>query len=252
MKQSLLVSLVAHILLLLAIALWPQQSLPKKTTTITINYVPVKPLPKPEVEKPQPQRVEPPPPPKVEPRNDEQIARRLEQILKNRRQTPKPTPAPTRVRPKQTPTQIAKNTTPTPTPDERFKPIQEIRPDQPVSPPPTLSPDAEASPDKQLVFEEEGFNYQGYADRLMRTLSRNWDPPAWQPTRPEGIYTQICFMIQSNGTIVRAFVERESGWQELDDSALRAVRRSSPVEPLPAGYRGSSVTAHAKFNPIPR
>ncbi|MFH1738412.1 MAG: TonB C-terminal domain-containing protein, partial [bacterium] len=113
-------------------------------------------------------------------------------------------------------------------------------------------PDGEFLPDKQPAFEEKDFNYPEYADRLMRTLSRNWDPPAWQTTRQEGIYTQICFMIQSNGTIVRAYVEQESGWQELDDSALRAVRKSSPVEPLPAGYRGSTVTAHAKFNPIPR
>jgi TonB family protein len=101
-----------------------------------------------------------------------------------------------------------------------------------------------------IIFEQ-GFNYGGYADRLMRRLANNWNPPAWQPNREKGISTQVCFTIRSDGMIVEVYVERSSGWPELDESAKRAVQKSSPVEPLPSGYGRASVKVHALFRPNP-
>ncbi len=254
MKQSVLVSLIAHVLILAVIALWPPSTMPRRSTTITIQQIQLQP-PKVEVEPKPVERVEPPEPPKPKPKPEErnvarQIKNLLEKRLKNRK--PTPTPVPTRVR-KDTPTPAPKKPTPTPTPDRKieFKPFDQITETQPTQTPVPSKVDEQFTAERQVVFEE-GFDYEGYTDRLMRILQRNWSPPAWQPDRPEGIYTQVCFTILSDGTIVRAYVERGSGWQELDESALRAVRRAAHVEPLPSDYGRSSVRAHVRFKPLPR
>jgi TonB family protein len=118
---------------------------------------------------------------------------------------------------------------------------------------PVVGPPSETqAPIEQEVIFEQGFNYQNYVDRLMRTLQRNWDPPAWQPSQKEGVYALICFTIRANGMVVNAYIETPSEWNELDESALRAVRQSSPVEPLPSEYGQPSVRAHVRFRPIRR
>ena len=247
MKQSLLVSLIAHIVLLAAIALWPQTSMPKRTGAITIQQIKLAPLPTPEIKpEPSPPKVEPPPPePKIRP-PEQRIARLLKDRLKQRRRTPKPIPtrAPTPVRKKRTPTPVQEKGTPTPTPDRKitFTPFKDVEPT-------AKTPVPEEEETQEVVFEES-FDYQNYIDRLMRTLRRSWDPPAWQPDGPEEIFALVCFTIKSNGMVVNAYIERKSGWDDLDQSALRAVRRSSPVEPLPSEYGRPSVRAHVRFVPI--
>jgi TonB family protein len=259
MKQSLLVSLIAHVLIILAMLFWPQKSLPKRTNALTIQQIiDLRQMPEPEVKpKPEPPKEIEQPKPKPRKKPDEELIKRqkLRDKLKERLKTrkPKPTPVPTKRKPKSTPTAIQKRTTPTPTSSQKidFVKFKDVTPIQATQTPLEQPPDANVSPDQPVSFEP-GFNYQGYADRLMRTLSRNWDPPAWQPKYEEGIFTQVFFIIQSDGRIVNARVERSSGWKELDDSALRAVRRSSPVEPLPSAYGRSSVKTHACFRPLRR
>ena len=255
MKQSVIVSFLAHVLILAAVALWPPSTMPTRSTTITIQQIELA-QPKPKVEPKPVEQVQPPTePPKPKQKPQEEIVSRriknlLEKRLKDRKPTPTPVPTPVRMK---TSTPAPTKPKPTPTPDKKiqFKPFDEISETQPTQTPPTSQVDDQFTSDKQVVFEE-GFDYEGYTDRLMRVLQRNWNPPAWQPDRPEGIYTQVCFTILSNGTIVRAYVERGSGWQELDESALRAVRKASPVEQLPSDYGRSSVRAHVRFRPLPR
>ncbi|HPO10050.1 MAG TPA: energy transducer TonB [bacterium] len=252
MHQSFVISLIAHLVLLLAIAVWPGRSIPiRVTSTLTIQQVDLTP------EKPveQPPKPVPPPPPPPPPKDDlekvtmSRIKERLKELLNTPK--PKPTPVPTRPKPKQTATPVEKKMTPTAGPTVDFRRFEEVVQAQTPFAFPTPIPGTETTEGNPPVVFEEGFNYGGYADRLMRRLANNWNPPAWQPSRERGMSTQVCFTIRSDGMIVQIYVERSSGWPELDESARRAVQKSSPVEPLPSGYGRASVKVHALFRPNP-
>jgi protein TonB len=57
----------------------------------------------------------------------------------------------------------------------------------------------------------------------------------------------MSFDIAKDGTISNIEVKQGSGIPSLDRSAERAVRNSNPLPPLPADYRGSSVSVSFYF-----
>jgi periplasmic protein TonB len=92
-----------------------------------------------------------------------------------------------------------------------------------------------------------GTQYGYYVDAMTRRISQNWLQAliSAQVNRAPRVY--LTFDISRDGTISNAEIKQGSGIPSLDNSALRAIRASNPLSPLPAGYRGSSVTVSFYF-----
>ncbi len=83
-----------------------------------------------------------------------------------------------------------------------------------------------------LGVEDPNFTYGYYLDRVVAVIGKNWVRP------PLGnLETKLHFRIRREGTIDDLRIVESSTSQEFDDAALRAVRASSPLPPLPKGYK---------------
>jgi protein TonB len=59
---------------------------------------------------------------------------------------------------------------------------------------------------------------------------------------------EVVFTILRDGTVTNIQLTQRSNNNSVDTSAVRAVRDSSPLQALPAGYSGSSVNVEFWFD----
>ena len=88
-----------------------------------------------------------------------------------------------------------------------------------------------------------GFGDSWYATAVETRISSNWLRPA-EGIRVEMIYS---FYIAANGTIYGIKREKSSGNQQMDLTAERAIRSSSPLRPPPTEFRGRPIQFVAQF-----
>ena len=88
-----------------------------------------------------------------------------------------------------------------------------------------------------------GFGDHWYAQRVEARISSNWLRPA------EGVHVEMIysFFIAANGTIYGIKREKSSGNQQMDLTAERAIRASTPLSPPPAEFRGRPIQFIAQF-----
>ena len=90
-----------------------------------------------------------------------------------------------------------------------------------------------------------GARFSWYVEAVQRRISGNWlqsgvdSSVSWAPR------VVVTFTILRNGTVTNLQVTRSSNNSSVDNSAIRAVRDSSPLNPLPGEYGGSEV--HVEF-----
>ncbi len=92
-----------------------------------------------------------------------------------------------------------------------------------------------------------GEKYGYYVDAMTRRISQNWLQSLvdYRVQRAPRVY--VSFEIARNGTIDDIEIKQSSGIPSLDRSADRAIRLSSPLQPLPSDYRGTSVSVTFYF-----
>ncbi len=61
--------------------------------------------------------------------------------------------------------------------------------------------------------------------------------------------TIIAIRIAKDGRIVDIQFEKKSGNAQLDESALRAIKKSDPLPPLPPGFEGDTFDVGVRFTP---
>jgi TonB family protein len=93
-------------------------------------------------------------------------------------------------------------------------------------------------------LEGGDFPYTVYIDRMITLIGQRW----FRPEANRTMLTQIYFVIERDGRIRDARVERGSGNAAFDRAALRAVLETSPLPPLPFGYRGTWLGVHLSFH----
>jgi TonB family protein len=59
--------------------------------------------------------------------------------------------------------------------------------------------------------------------------------------------TLVRFTIQRDGTLTNVDTERSSGYQSLDLNALRAVKVTRQLPPLPQAFPNPTLTVHLNF-----
>ncbi len=86
-----------------------------------------------------------------------------------------------------------------------------------------------------------------YIGAVWMRIKQNWSmPPSLLPEK--NISTIIDVKISRSGALEYANFEKRSGNRYFDDSALRAIRKSSPFPPLPAWIRDNSIEIGIRFN----
>lgn len=87
-----------------------------------------------------------------------------------------------------------------------------------------------------------------YVQAVQRKVSSNWLQSSIDPNIATAPRVVVTFDILRDGSIVNAQITRSSGNYSVDNSALRAVQNSSPINPLPSGYSGSRVSVDFWFD----
>ncbi|HUU29675.1 MAG TPA: TonB family protein [archaeon] len=95
------------------------------------------------------------------------------------------------------------------------------------------------------VRSDEFFEFPYFIRLMTDKISRNWRNP--YSGEAETVLCTIYFKILKNGDIIGERVEKPSGFSSFDRAALRAVKISSPLPPLPPDYGESQLTVHLDF-----
>jgi TonB family protein len=81
-----------------------------------------------------------------------------------------------------------------------------------------------------------------YLILMMEKIRSNWN----QQVEVSGAVT-VKFTIQRDGTLAEPIVERSSGTLSLDQNALRSVRVTRQLVPLPSAFPNPTLTVHLNF-----
>lgn len=93
-------------------------------------------------------------------------------------------------------------------------------------------------------LEGGDFPYTFYLERMVALIGDNWLRP---PTGAD-IAVVVYFRIERSGEIRDARISKSSGSSVFDRAALRGVLESSPLPPLPSGYRDRYLGVHLTFH----
>lgn len=85
--------------------------------------------------------------------------------------------------------------------------------------------------------------FQPYLEEMHKQISGKWQPPAVNKDSE----VIVKFTILKNGHVINPEIAKSSGDQEVDESALKALRRSSPLPPLPLSFPQDQVTVNFNF-----
>jgi protein TonB len=98
-----------------------------------------------------------------------------------------------------------------------------------------------------ITFDTTEFKYYGYMQRLRDKIQSAWKYP--QDAAQKGIYgdLDIEFTIKKNGKLGAVQLLRTSGYKDLDDAAIKALRDAEPYWPLPDDIREQSLTITGHF-----
>lgn len=90
--------------------------------------------------------------------------------------------------------------------------------------------------------------YSAYVEGVQRRVSSNWLISAVDPYVRFAPRVTVAFDIVRDGSIVSIQIIRSSGTPSVDRSAIRAIRESSPLRPLPSDYAGRKVSVEFFFD----
>lgn len=93
-----------------------------------------------------------------------------------------------------------------------------------------------------------GSRFSWYVEAVQRRISSNWLQSTVDPSVAYAPRVEVTFTILRDGTIVNLQVTHSSNNYSVDNSALRAVKASSPLDRLPAAYSGSEVNVDFFFD----
>ena len=100
----------------------------------------------------------------------------------------------------------------------------------------------------ELLTPTAGVDFSQYTTKMSKDLKKHWFA-----VMPEAALagekgkTVVRFQIRSDGTIENISLEDGSGEDSLDQAAMRAIRDSSPLDPLPSNFKRPYMTLRFIF-----
>ena len=105
----------------------------------------------------------------------------------------------------------------------------------------------EEQEERTFSFDAKELKYLAYLSRLKERIESIWIYPPDAVTK--GLYGDLIikFTIKKNGRLGAVELVRTSGYKNLDDAALRALRDAEPFWPLPNEWGMDSYTIEGHF-----
>lgn len=104
----------------------------------------------------------------------------------------------------------------------------------------------EEPPDRGISFDTKELRYYSYMQRLKEKIERIWRYPP--QAAEKGIYGDlyIRFTINKDGRLGNIELLRTSGYRDLDEAAIRALKDAEPFWPLPDEWKKEDliITGH--------
>ncbi len=159
--------------------------------------------------------------------------------------TPRPTPQPAKSPEAKPETRQETKAPVLPDPKARKEPAKRAEPRPAATPEP--APEVAGSPTGSASalavgaaiagLDNPNFTYGYYVDQMLALISNNWV----RPPVGSGVEATVFYRIQRDGRITELRIVRSSGINSFDLAALRAVQSSSPLPPLPRGFKDGSL-----------
>jgi TonB family protein len=221
--KMMVASFVLH-LLFIGVGLWFAGKLDKTRIYLpvyTVNLVSLpaaKPAAPPPVPEPVPQKKKP------APLKQEKQKVQEKKVATLKKTKAEPTPAPTSVPQKAEPT-------PPPAP-----PVEVAKTDG--------GQEGVSGPRQALTLDTLRFPYLWYLKNIQVKVNQNWSTLGLKDSPTPAT---IFFRIMRDGSVRDVKIEKSSGNNGLDNSAVQAVLLSAPFDPLPDGYSGNDLAIHYNF-----
>ena len=129
------------------------------------------------------------------------------------------------------------------TPDKKIekvekKPEEKKRPEDKINLPPQKNEEMEASAEKEedMMLEAEGKINLSYMNRIKAKISFLWDYPQKAIEYGHAGIVKIFFVVDENGNVIEVGVLGSSGFKELDDAVINAIKKASPFGIITAEY----------------
>jgi TonB family protein len=91
------------------------------------------------------------------------------------------------------------------------------------------------------------FPYEWYLRSMEDKIYRNWDTLSTNFFIDRPLNVTVYFVVDRKGMVGEVYVEESSLNDAVDISAMEAVKLSSPLPPLPAGYEEDILEVHFGF-----
>lgn len=114
---------------------------------------------------------------------------------------------------------------------------------------------ADHTPTRQMAVSithpsTDGFDAKVYSGLVSIRINRKWNDRLPKPgPNSASEFVVLSFHIQRNGKLLRGepTIQLSSGNADLDKSAVKAIQKSAPFDPLPAAYADSELPVAATF-----
>lgn len=209
-SASLAIVLALHALFAVLLLNW-RVAPPPAAAVQSVTMIDLQPLPAP------PQPVIEPPPPKIQP-----------EIVKPLEPRPEPKPKPVvKLKSKPLPHPVMEHPVPVPIPAPA--PVPSAPAPQAAAPPPQAAP----QPSNAVP---------SFRDRLAAYLARYKRYPRAAQVRGEQGVALVAFVLDRQGGVSGAHIERSSGHALLDEEVLALLQRAAPLPPIPPEIAGARLT----------
>ena len=86
--------------------------------------------------------------------------------------------------------------------------------------------------------------FNDYMPKMQRKIKSKWEPPK----RDSSSKVILKYEIKKDGNLGDYDVMTSSGDKKIDKAAIKALKKSSPFEPLPQGFSGDKVEVQFTFD----
>jgi TonB family protein len=103
-----------------------------------------------------------------------------------------------------------------------------------------------AKPGTISSIDLSDFEYTWYSASVADILSKNW-VRSIAPPEMRGVRVTARFRINVDGTVEDIYLIKKSNIFALDQEVIRAIKNSSPLPPLPKGFKEKKLVAQYEF-----
>jgi TonB family protein len=88
-----------------------------------------------------------------------------------------------------------------------------------------------------------------YYQAIWNKIQKSWILPAYNSQLKNQLEAIVILKISRDGTILNIDFEKKSGDNNMDQSVIRALKKASPLPPLPEDFRENMLEVGIRFIP---